>query len=277
MSTDAREQALTAIVLAGQRSDQIDPLAKDAGVSHKFMVPIAGKPLLEHVLHALAGVSSLSRIRISVEAEAVAEARLIPGASGEFGIPVDFVPAAPNLADSVHAAAAGVEGQLLITTADNVNLTAEAVEQVLKPLAAGSDATVGLTTRDAVMEVRGIDKSAPIAARIGPYKFSDGAYSNCNLYALADARSLRLAETFREGGQFSKRRRRLLRMVGILNALLYALRAMSLDRAMRRLSRRLGFTVTPVILPDGAQAVDVDNRPSYIAAEAILLKRRATG
>ena len=44
---------LTVIVLAAQRGGRLDPLAAEAGVSHKCLVPIGGRPLLAHVLEAL--------------------------------------------------------------------------------------------------------------------------------------------------------------------------------------------------------------------------------
>lgn len=265
----------TALVLAAQRRGQVDPLAIEAGVTHKCMVPIAGKPLMEHVLRALARAPSLTRIVISIEPEVVEAARQIPGGSGEFGIPVDYVPSASNIADSVYAAAEGVEGHLVITTADNVNLSPEAIEQILQPIRAGSPSAIGLASRSAVLEVRDLDETSPVAARVGPYRFADGRYSNCNLYAFADASTLKLAEAFREGGQFSKNKGRLVRVAGILNVLLYASRLLTMERAVKRLGRRLGFDITPVVLDDGAQAVDVDNPASYKHADAILRKRGA--
>jgi CTP:molybdopterin cytidylyltransferase MocA len=62
-----------AIVLAGQRRGAVNPLAARAGVTHKCLAPIAGKPLLAHVLEALAATPALAEIRISVEPEAEPE------------------------------------------------------------------------------------------------------------------------------------------------------------------------------------------------------------
>ena len=57
----------TIVVLAAQRDGALDPLAAEAGVTHKALVPIGGKPLLAHVLAALDGVAGIDSVRISVE------------------------------------------------------------------------------------------------------------------------------------------------------------------------------------------------------------------
>ena len=55
-----------------------------------------------------------------------------------------------------------------------------------------------------------------------------------------------------------------------------ATKRLSLRNALRRLGRRFQFKVEPVILADGAHAVDVDNERTYRVA-ALLLDRRRTG
>src|SRR5687768_18234308 len=103
-----------AIILAAQREGRLDPLAAEAGVSHKCLVPIGGRPLLAHVLEAIAGVEGLARIRISVEPGAEESLRQIlpelasgrgtsrrlvegpPVPSPQSPVPIEFVPSRPN-------------------------------------------------------------------------------------------------------------------------------------------------------------------------------------
>ena len=262
----------TAIVLAAQRSGRLDPLAAKAGVTHKCLVPILDRPLIQHVLEGLAAIGGLQRIRICVEPEAMDAIRALPGASGELGVPVEFVESAPTLTESAYASARGLDGPLLFTTADNVNLTPAAVVKVLAPIGAGADGTLALASREAVLAARDESPSAD-NSRVGPYRFADGRFSNCNLYAMVGPQVLEFAEAFRQGGQFSKKMRRLIGFVGLFNIVLYRLNVLTLDQAMRRLSKRLGRRVVAVVLEDGAQAVDVDNVRSYHAAETILRKR----
>src|SRR5579871_1350538 len=65
----AQGKPFTAVVLAAQRAGAVNPLAARAGVSHKCLVPIAGKPLIVHVVEALARHPGLAAIRIAVEPE----------------------------------------------------------------------------------------------------------------------------------------------------------------------------------------------------------------
>lgn len=254
----------TAIVLAAQRDGQLDPLAAEAGVSHKCLVPIGGRPLLAHVLDALGAVEGLGLIRISVEDSAAERLRPLVDAAG-LSAPVEFVPAAPTITDSVYAASAGIEAPFVITTADNVLLTPAAVRDIADRLAGGDDAVVALSRREDVL-------SAHPQGQRRFYRFTDGSFSNCNLYGLSAA-GLRLAETFRSGGQFAKNPARIAQAFGIINLIVLRYGLVSLDGAMRRLSRRFKVRASAVVLADGAHAIDVDNARTYSIAAQLLEKR----
>ena len=260
------EPSFTIVILAAQREGRLDPLAAEAGVTHKCLVPITGRPLLAHVLKGFAGVEGIDRVRIAVEPGAEAMLRELAVASAPPGVPVEFVPAADNIADSVYSAAQGVAGPVIVTTADNVLLTPAAVRKVADRLYAGDDGVLALARREDVL-------SAHPEGQRRFYKFTDGSYSNCNLYGLS-RRGLKFAETFRSGGQFAKKPLRIALSLGLVNLLLLRSGRLSLDRAMRRLGRRFGLTASAVVLKDGAHAIDVDNARTYkIAAQ--LLERRA--
>jgi GTP:adenosylcobinamide-phosphate guanylyltransferase len=256
-------EPFSVVILAAQRDGKLDPLAAEAGVTHKCLVPIGGKPLLAHVLAALGAVDGIESIRISVEAGADAMLAPIVEASG---LPVRFTPAAALLPDSVYAAAEGIATPFVITTADNVLLTPAAVRRVAERLAAGDDGVVALARKEAVL-------AAHPQGQRRFYRFRDGEFSNCNLYGLSP-RGLALAETFREGGQFAKNPMRIGRAFGFFNLLLLRYGLVTVDRAMRRLGRRFGLRISALELEDGAHAIDVDNRRTYDIA-AMLLDRRA--
>jgi GTP:adenosylcobinamide-phosphate guanylyltransferase len=257
-------QTFTAIILAGQRAGSIDPLAEAAHVANKSLVPIAGRPLITHVAEALAATPGLARLRIV--AEPGVEMRL-RAALPRGGPPTDFVAAAGNLADSVHAGAAGVTGPILITTSDNVLLTPGAAREILTALAT-ADVAVALSTQASVLAAH------PDGQRRF-YRFADDAYSNCNLYGLAGPGALMAAETFRSGGQFAKKPLRMILALGPIDLALMLSGRLTLRDAFVRISRRLKLRVAPVVLADGAHAIDVDNARTYACAEQ-LLARRAT-
>ena len=253
----------TIVILAAQREGRLDPLAAAAGVSHKCLVPIGGRPLLAHVLEAFAGLKGIESVRIAVEPGA---AESLSPIALESRLPVTFIASADNIADSVYAAATGSEGPLVITTADNVLLTPGAVREVAARLAAGDDMVVAIARKEDVL------RAHPEGQRRF-YKFRDGQFSNCNLYGLSH-RGLELAEIFREGGQFAKNPMRLARVFGFFNLLILRYGLISLDAAIKRFGRRFGVRASALVLADGAHAIDVDNQRTYsIAAE--LLDRRA--
>lgn len=255
---------LTIIILAAQRDGRLDPLAAEAGVSHKCLVPIGGRPLLAHVLAALAEVEDVAHIRIAVEPGAET---LLRAVGTPAGFDVSFVPSKASLSDSVYAAAKGTKGPVIITTADNVLLTAAAVRQVADGLRAGQDGVLALARKEAVL-------SAHPEGQRRFYRFRDGEFSNCNLYGLS-RRGLAFAETFREGGQFAKNPMRLARAFGLFNLALMRSGLITLDQAMARLGRRFGLKASAVVLEDGAHAIDVDNKRTYAIASALLDRRAA--
>jgi hypothetical protein len=138
---------------------------------------------------------------------------------------------------------------------------------VLAPLAEGADVALALCTEASVM-------AAHPQGQRRFYRFSDDAYSNCNLYALAGPAAMRAAESFRSGGQFAKKPLRMIAALGPVNLALLLLKRLSLRSAITRLSRRFRLRVEPVILADGAHAIDVDNARTYACAELLLAKRR---
>jgi GTP:adenosylcobinamide-phosphate guanylyltransferase len=258
-------EPFVAVVLAAQRAGEVNPLAQAFGVSHKCLVPVAGAPLIRHVLLALAATPGLEEVRISVEPDVVPQVRQ---ALAGIEVAIVYVPSADNLADSVYACANGVDGLLLVTTADNVLLTPVSIAAILGALRQ-ADGALALARRASVL-------AAHPQGQRRFYRFSDDSYSNCNLYALAGQKALKLVESYRSGGQFHKNPRRLIMTLGPLNLLLLLWHKISLAGAARRISRRFGVTLAAVVLPDGSQAIDVDNLRSHGIAEQLLEARVAT-
>jgi len=262
------ERGFTAIVLAAQRGGRLDPLADRFGVSHKCLVPILGKPLLERVLRALAEVPGLNRIHISIEKDAVEAVLDVPGARGQFGVPVDFVPAASSLTDSVYAAAHGVDEPILVTTADNVLLSPAVAAEAVARMHAGAEGLLVVATREAVL-------AAHPEGQRRFYKLKGGSYSNCNQYGINGPGALRMAETFRSGGQFAKNPKRLAETFGFFNLMLARFALISIEGAVKRMSRKFGLRVEAYVVADGTQAIDVDNQRTYDVAAQLLARRDA--
>lgn len=253
------------IILAAQRAGEQNPLAVAHGVSHKCLVPIVGDPLIVHVFRAIARTPGVSGIHVVIEPEAVGAVQAVVNDIAG-AIPVRFVDARDNLADSVAAGMQGVTGHAIITTADNVQVTPAALGAMEAALSQGADVAIAMARKGDVL-------AAHPEGQRRFYAFSDDSYSNCNLYAIGGPHALRAAEAFRSGGQFAKNAGRIAEAFGILNLVLLRMGWISLESGLKRISRRFGLRIVPVILRDGRHAIDVDNERTYKVAEALMQAR----
>jgi GTP:adenosylcobinamide-phosphate guanylyltransferase len=256
------------IVLAGQRAGVVNPLAERAGVSHKCLAPICGKPLLAHVLDTLVAVPAVVEVRVSIEADGHGAITPLIAEYADSGPRVRMVGSATNLVDSVLAAAGDDPGPFVITTADNVLLTREAVAQIVQELTE-NDAVFALARKASVL-------AAHPEGQRNFYRFSDDEYANCNIYGMASRKALAAAEVFRGGGQFMKSVGRMISAFGLHNIIALRLGLFDRESAMRRLSKRLGVQIKATIFTDGALAIDVDNERTYRVCEELLLRRRGS-
>jgi len=256
-----------AIVLAAQRPGKRDPLAVLHGTSHKCLIPLAGRPLIAHVLETLARHPEVDEILVSIEADMEEQiAQLAGGFASQ--CPIRCVPSARNLADSVIRAASGHDGPILITTADNALLQPEGIFALSSSLGRGSDVAIAMSPRRAVL-------AAHSDGQRRFYRFADDEYSNCNLYGMAGPYALGAAEIFRSGGQFARKTWRIIDSFGLINLVLLRLHRLTLADGLERVSSRFGLTIAPVILDDGRQAIDVDNERTHAIVEKILLAGRS--
>lgn len=261
--------SVSVVVLAGQRARVVNPLAQAAGVSHKCFVPIAGRPLIDHVLATLATLPDIDDVRVSIEPDGIDQAERLAAPHIEAGLNVRFVPSLPNLVESVEAALGEDVERVVITTADNVLLSPEGFELVRSELAS-SDAVFALARKEDIHAVH------PEGQR-NFYRFADGEFSNCNIYALGSRQAFAAMDVFREGGQFMKNKGRMVRAFGLFNILAMRAGLISTASAARRISKRFGITASRVVFSDGSLAIDVDNERTYKIAEQVLIERATTG
>lgn len=259
---------VTALIMAGKRSGALDPLAADAGVSQKCVVPVGGKPMIEHVVDAVARCERIGEIRII--AHEPDEIRAIPRVAKlmEEGR-LAFRPGAFNLVDSVFSGAEGAAYPLVVTTADNCLVTPEGYREFIdKAIADGADGAAALARKEDVI-------AADPEGQKRFYEFSDGGYSNCNLYWIAGPEALRTAEVMRSGGQFMKYPGRIAKAFGVINLVRFYLGWGTKEALFARVSRRFGLKLSPIELSNGEYAIDVDERRSFGVTEKLLARRAA--
>ncbi len=260
------DASVTALVLAGRREGAVDPLAREHGVSDKCLVPLAGKALILHVLAALERAPLIAKIIVSVNEPSALRAIAKIAALENQG-KLQLVAAHSNLADSVIAAARNARFPMLVTTADNVLLTPDAIATMaLQARVAHADAAVAFARKNDILNAH------PYGQRRF-YTFADDGYSNCNCYWIANTDALRAVEVFRSGGRFAKHPLRIVSAFGLLNLIRFRLGIGTLADAFARVSHRFGITIRPIIVTDGALAIDVDNERTYQIAARIIRRR----
>ena len=250
------------LILAGRRPGAVDALAAAHGVADKCLVPVAGRPMIAHVLES-AAASGARGIFVSTHHADLLEDLNDPVVA-KLGERLVIVPAADNLADSVLAVAVRAEFPMLIITADNCLLTPETIAEIDTEAARlGAEAGVALARREDVLAVH------PEGQRRF-YEFSDVAVSNCNAYWIGHRGALKAAEAFRGGGQFVKKPMRVMQAFGLINLLRFRFGLGPIHHIFRRISKQLKVDVAPLLVSDGATAIDVDNERSLRVTETLM-------
>lgn len=264
--TFSADRNVTAIVLAGSRGPS-DPVAAASGVSHKALAPVAGVPMLARVLETLTTVPRIDRVVVLIERPELVLENPAFAPFLEHGA-LTVIPAAGSPSRSVLAALDAVPAAFpcLVTTADHPLLTPAMVEHFWTNLPTGADAAVGLARSETI-------RAAYPETRRTYLRFSDGAYSGCNLFALRTEAARSVVSFWRRVEQDRKKPWRMIRMLGPGTLLSYALGRLRLDTALAVFGRRTGTVLAAVDMPFANAAVDVDRPDDLTLAEAILARR----
>ncbi|MGQ0619036.1 MAG: nucleotidyltransferase family protein [Panacagrimonas sp.] len=256
---------LTALVLAGTRPGG-DPLAEYAGVSHKALIEIGGRTMIERVVGALAAVPQIERIVIAIDRTDILAA--LKGLSPPACIkPVVTIPTASGPSASVAVALEREGTPLLVTTADHALLEPEWVSQFLHACPTDVDVVVALARRDAVTA------AAPDTLRTY-LRFGDGEFSGCNLFMLQRPAAAGVIELWQQLESERKRPLRMMLRLGVSFALRYKLGLLRLDQALARLGHLSGAKIGIVEMADGRAAIDVD-KPADLDLVRRLVARAA--
>ncbi|MFN3232024.1 MAG: NTP transferase domain-containing protein [Alphaproteobacteria bacterium] len=255
--------------MAASRSGAVNPVAAIQGKSHKCLVEIAGVVMLEGVIETVLQSGCFDRVFVSIEDEAVL--RSVPQIDewmneGKVG----FVASEGNLADSVYAAVKNIDDPfpMVITTGDNALHTPELLRDYVADLEkSDGDVCVGFAEKSVI-------RAEFPDVRIAFYEFSDGGYSNCNLYGLKSERALPIIKAFRGGGQFGKKAIRIIKAFGMLNFLIFRTRRFKFATIIGRIGRSYGVRVRAIVVPYSFAPIDVDNPEVLVLTDQILTERR---
>jgi GTP:adenosylcobinamide-phosphate guanylyltransferase len=249
-----------ALVLAAGRGPD-DPLSRAFSVTHKCLLPLAGKPMLQHVINGLNASARFNAIAVSIE-----DPSLLRAALGPLADAAKPVVSAPSASLSVAHAFATVPLQppILVTTGDHPLLRQDIIGEFLdRSAASGADLTVGLATAEVIL-------SAYPEARRTFLHFGRERVSGCNLFAFNTSAAIKVIDHWHQVEKSRKRPWRLVRSFGLAPLLRYAIGALSLKAAFSAASRALDLTVEPILLPFAESAIDIDKPADLELAEKIL-------
>jgi hypothetical protein len=100
-------------------------------------------------------------------------------------------------------------------------------------------------------------------------RFSDGAFSGCNLFYFATPAATGVVALWREVEAQRKKPVKLLARLGPLTAARYALGRLSLAAALAKLGALAGVTAAAVEMPFGEAAIDVDKPEDLVLARRL--------
>ncbi|WP_417449466.1 HAD-IB family hydrolase [Kordiimonas sp.] len=252
-----------AIVLAGRRAEA-DTMQQLRNGHGKAMAMMLGKPMLAHVIEALAKSGMVQEIVISAQVDLTTDPRLVAAAGG---IALRHAPAQDSVCASVRKAYAMAGGQALVTTADNPLLQAETVQNFLRGATAHEGLAVGLVAKSVI-------RAKYPASKRTYYRFQDTAVSGANLFYLRGPKAPMVLDFWRQVEAHRKRPWRVLRSFGWGTVLGMALGQFRLQEGFERASHVIGCPVRPQLLEEPEAAMDVDSPKDFIAAEAILRDRQ---
>ena len=250
---DTDQQFFTAIILAADRESE-NPVAKAAGVRCKSLAPINGIPMIFRVLEALSSSSKIDNKLLCGPPESIIdqEPKLTECiASGRAAWIANQ--ATPSL--SAHEAMKSLpqDRAILLTTSDHALLTPQIVDFFCnKAQESGCDVVVGVARHETVMA------AYPETSRTA-YRFKDGAYCSCNLFAFLTPQARTVPSFWRRVEQQRKKPLRVISILGWRTVLLYLLKKLTLPETVNRISKRLGCRAGIVIIPYPQAAVDVDS------------------
>jgi GTP:adenosylcobinamide-phosphate guanylyltransferase len=251
----------TCIVLAGQRPGP-DMLAQHFALERKALVPVRGEPMICHVVRTLHMSPHIGKIVIlSQDVEYLRSA--VDAAGGAI-----LVESQNSISLSIKAQTEilGFSSPLLVTTADHPLLTVEMIDEFVRH--ADGDVAVAMVERQTML------RQFPDAQRTW-LRFSDGAWSGANLFALKAQKSSFALELWADAEQDRKKAWRLFLHFGLLLAIRALTRTIGLHQAMEKAGKRLGLDAQLVPMSDPVAAIDVDKLSDHTLAEKILTERAA--
>lgn len=243
------QPTVVAIVAAGRTPGEDDPLSAFTQGGPKALLPLAGRPMVAHVVDALAAAQGVRHIVLIA---------LDPAWGGSFSAPVHYLPDAGGLFANVeagfnHALARYPGLDAVLYCSSDVPLITPAVVDAFVAACLGSDHDLYYP----VVERQVMEKRFPGSHR-SYIHLREGDFCGGDLMLLRPTLTVQQRETLRSLVGARKSALQQARMVGFGLLLKLLLRRLSLGEAERRVAQALGVRGRVVPCPDAEIGMDVD-------------------
>jgi len=262
------QQQFTAIILAADRETD-NPVAEAADVLCKALAPVCKTPMIFRVLDALASSCKVSDKLLCGPPKSVIEQEPELDdyiASGKAAWIENQ--ATPSLSAYEGIKSLPQESAILLTTSDHALLTSEITDYFCnRAQESGCDVVIALAPYETVTA------AYPQTTRTG-YRFKDGTYCSCNLFAFLTPEARTVPSFWRSIEQKRKNPLLVISALGWMTVLHYLVGGLSLDKAMEKISHRLGCRAGVVVMPFPEAAIDVDSVQDWHLVQKIVAERR---
>ncbi|MCP4535969.1 MAG: NTP transferase domain-containing protein [Chloroflexi bacterium] len=244
-----QELNIAGVISAGWTPSEDDPLAEHTQGNTKAMIPIAGKPMITYVVDAIAGSPHVKHFAIVA---------LDPSTDVQFSVPVEYVPDAGNL---IGNAVAGLEYALdhypnldgvLMCSSDVPTITPDIVDAFIKECFQTDHDLYYTMIERSMMEARFPE------SRRSYIHLREGDFAGGDIILVRPSLHVSHQELLQELAAARKSILRQARMIGLGIFIKLALRRLSLDEAVQRVSQVLNMRVRIFSFPHPEVGMDVD-------------------
>jgi CTP:molybdopterin cytidylyltransferase MocA len=256
---------IQAVILTGSRNRH-SPLLAGTGLDSKVLLPVAGRPMLDWVLSALAGSRYAPRLWVSTD-NPVIETHAVNSEC-----PYTCLPSGQTAVGSFLSAIEHVQPAewVVLVSGDHPLLTPQLVDTFLDQAMARQ---LGLAV--AVVEQKTVQARYPQSRRTY-FPTKSGAYSGGNLYLINTQRFHPKPDLLYQMDANRKKPWKTLPSLGWGTLIQGLLRQLTMDEIAERVSDRVGCAMGVVDIPVAECCMDVDKPSDLALAEAILYRRNET-
>jgi len=263
-----KQPSVVAVVTAGWSPKEDDPLAEYTHDQPKALIPIAGKPMIAHVVDAIAGSRNIQNIVV---------VSLDPAADVRFSVPVESVPDAGDILSNVEA---GID---YVTThypnLDGILLSSSDVPTITPPIVDAFIEECFRTDHDlyySIIERAVMEGRFPGSLR-SYIHLREGDFAGGDLILVRSGMALGQRDLWQDLSAARKSVLRQARLVGMGLFLKLITRRLSLGDAERRICKVLDVRGRAVPFPYAEVGMDVDKPFQLEIVRAELEARAVSG